>query len=164
MTAETVEQDVVVSVHYKLTLDDGSVVEESESDDPLMYLHGHDNIIPGLERGLEGLKVGDSKAVIVEPADGYGEYDPEDMEEVPTSDLPDDFKPEVGMILHVSDEEENHHMAIITEVKPESIMLDFNHPMAGKRLHFDVTIAGLRAATSEELAHGHVHDAHGHGH
>src|SRR5574341_222056 len=164
MTAETVEQDVVVSVHYKLTLDDGSVVEESESDDPLMYLHGHDNIIPGLERGLEGLKVGDSKALIVEPADGYGEYDPEDMEEVPTSDLPDDFKPEVGMILHVSDEEENHHMAIITEVKPESIMLDFNHPMAGKRLHFDVTIAGLRAATSEELAHGHVHDAHGHGH
>lgn len=164
MAPDRIDNDVVVTLNYRLTLDDGELVEESDPSDPLVYLHGHDNIIPGLENALTGLGSGETKQVIVEAADAYGEYDEEDVEEVMLDELPDDFKPEVGMILEVSDEDdEGELVGIITEITDESLMLDLNHPLAGKRLHFDVTIIELRNAEPEELAHGHVHD-HGSNH
>jgi FKBP-type peptidyl-prolyl cis-trans isomerase SlyD len=163
MAADKVAKDLVVTLQYKLSLDDGELVEESEQDDPLMYLHGHQNIIPGLEEALEGMSVGDKKTVIVEPEDGYGEYDPDDTGRIELSELPADFDPEPGMIIEVTDDEGMEAEAIILEVDDDGILLDFNHPMAGEVLHFEVEITGLRAPTAEELDHGHVHDE-GHHH
>ena len=158
MPPEKIAKDVVVTLQYKLSLDDGEVVEESTADEPLVYLHGHDNIIPGLERALEGLRVGDRKVVVVEPADAYGDYDPDEVDELGIDELPPGFEPEVGMLLSVQDEEGNEFIAQVTDVTKETVTLDFNHPMAGERLHFDVEVTGLRSATPEELKHGHVHD------
>ncbi|MEJ2148612.1 MAG: peptidylprolyl isomerase [Chloroflexota bacterium] len=163
MSADKIAKDVVVTFDYRLTLDDGSLVEESDGD-PLVYLHGHDNIIPGLERELEGLAVGDKKQIVVEPADAYGEYDAEDVEEIARSVLPSDVKPEVGLELALRDQDGNQLVAWITEFDDETIQIDFNHPMAGERLHFDVTITDLRAASQEEMAHGHVHQGDHHHH
>jgi FKBP-type peptidyl-prolyl cis-trans isomerase SlyD len=158
MPHDAIGQDVVVTLHYRLTLDDGSLVEESTADDPLTYLHGCDNIIPGLEEALDGMSIGEKKMVVVEPEDAYGEYDPDEIVEVDLVDLPPGLQPEIGMMLAVPDEEGNHDIAQVTEVGSEFITLDFNHPLSGKRLHFDVTIAELRDPTAEELEHGHVHD------
>ncbi len=165
MTPERVAQDVVVSLQYRLSLDDGSLVEESETGDPLVYLHGHDNIIAGLERELEGMAVGDQKSIVVEPEDGYGEYDEDDMEQVSNTDMPPGFEPEVGMLLEVHDEEEDEdYVAIIREVNDDGMLLDFNHPLAGERLHFEVTVLALRAASDDEIDHGHAHAGDHHHH
>jgi FKBP-type peptidyl-prolyl cis-trans isomerase SlyD len=163
MAPEKVQQDAVVSLQYRLTVED-EVVEESEDDDPLMYLHGHNNIIPGLESALEGLQVGDEKTVKVKPRDAYGDYDPNSVEEVDRADLPDSISPTVGMVLAVTDEETGGQvLAEIIEVNDDTIVVDYNHPMAGQELTFDITITALRDATGEELSHGHVH-SHGHHH
>ncbi len=163
MTPDRVEKDVVVSLQYKLWLDDDTLAEESEADDPLVYLHGHDNIIPGLEQALDGLRVGDTKTVVVEPEDGYGEYDPDNADEINRGELPEGFEPEVGMLLSIEDGAGNQLVAEVAEVSEDTILLDFNHPMAGEILRFDVVITGLRQATPEELDHGHVHaDDHHH--
>ncbi|MBN1313365.1 MAG: peptidylprolyl isomerase [Anaerolineae bacterium] len=158
MTHSVVEQDAVVTLLYRLKLDDGSLVEEATDDEPLVYLHGHENIIPGLEAALEGMTVGEQKKIVVEAADAYGEYDPDEVDEVSLSDLPPDFEPEVGMELALRDKDGNIYEASITEVNGDSVVLDFNPPLAGQRLHFEVTITDLRDATAEELEHGHVHD------
>jgi FKBP-type peptidyl-prolyl cis-trans isomerase SlyD len=164
MTPETIDQDVVVTMKYALSLDDGSVVEFSDDAEPLMYLHGHENLIPGLERELQGLKIGDSKKVTVDADEGYGEYDPEDFDVVDRSEFPSDFEPEEGMLLEIHDEDGGDYVAMVTEFNDETVTLDFNHPMAGKRLHFEVTVLGLREATPEELDHGHVHEDDEHDH
>lgn len=162
MAVEKIEANVVVSLLYSLTLDDGSFVEETESDDPLMYLHGHENIIPGLERELEGLKVGDKKVVVVDAEDAYGPIDPDAFDEVPLSDMPDGIEPEEDMYLTVENEDGHMFDVRIAEVTGDSVVIDFNHPLAGERLHFTVEIVDLREADEEELDHGHVHGEHGH--
>jgi FKBP-type peptidyl-prolyl cis-trans isomerase SlyD len=162
MPPQQIEDNVVVTLQYKLWLDDGEMVEESDADDPLMYLHGHDNIIPGLERALQGMRVGDKKRIVVEPEDAYGEYDPDDVEELALSALPPELNPEVGMVLAMEDSEGHEFEAVVTDLDEDTITLDFNHPMAGERLTFDVTITELREASKEELDHGHVHSGHHH--
>jgi FKBP-type peptidyl-prolyl cis-trans isomerase SlyD len=163
MAPDHIAEDVVVSMQYRLSLDDGSLVEESTADEPLVYLHGHQNIIVGLEQALQGMAVGDHKEIVVEPAEAYGEYDEDDMEQVNHADMPPGFEPEVGMLLEVHDEEaDEDFVAIVKEVNDEGMLLDFNHPLAGQRLHFDITIQSLREATEEELDHGHVHDGDHH--
>lgn|SRR5690606_26775009 len=163
MPPEIVQDDVVVELQYKLW-SDGELVEESEEDDPLVYLHGYDNIIPGLERALHGLRVGDEKDITVTPDEAYGSRDPENVEEVSLTDLPLDFTPEEGMVLEVQDEDGNVYVAQVQQVTEETVTLDFNHPMAGKTLRFQVRITNLREPTEEELDHGHVHDGHEHEH
>ncbi len=163
MPPEIVQDDVVVELQYKLW-SDGELVEESEEDDPLVYLHGYDNIIPGLERALHGLRVGDEKDITVTPDEAYGPRDPENVEEVSLTDLPLDFTPEEGMVLEVQDEDGNVYVAQVQQVTDETVTLDFNHPMAGKTLRFQVRITNLREPTEEELDHGHVHDGHEHEH
>lgn len=152
----------VVAMAYRLQVD-GEIVDASEEGAPLEYLHGFGNIIPGLEQELEGLAVGDSKHVIVSPADGYGERDEEAYIEVPRSDFPPNLQLEEGVGLRLEGENGEPIFARIDRVDAEQVRLDFNHPLAGKELHFDVTVVGLRPATDEELAHGHPH-THGHNH
>jgi FKBP-type peptidyl-prolyl cis-trans isomerase SlyD len=151
-----VAKDVVVSLEYTLTVD-GEVVDSSEENGVLDYLQGHQNIIPGLESAMEGMTTGETKKVMVEAKDAYGEYDPEAVEEIALSDFPEDIPLEVGIELAVDDGENGPVSAVIVKVSEDTVTLNYNHPLAGKALSFDVKVVSLRAATAEELEHGHVH-------
>lgn len=162
MTKDTVQADLVVSMEYTLTVD-GEVLDSSEGIGPLEFLAGYENIVPGLEREMLGMKVGESKDVVVSPADGYGEFDDEAFSDVPRSDFPDDAPLEEGLELVVTDEDGNQQMAYVDSFDDETVSLDFNHPLAGEELHFNVKVVALREPTAEELDHGHAHEE-GHNH
>lgn len=159
----TVADGVVVGLNYTLRLDDGQVVDSSAGSEPLEFLQGEGQIVPGLEQALYGMGVGDKKSVVVEPAEGYGETDPDGLQVVPRNVFPADLELSEGKRLHMRDQTGEVLAAYVAEVRPDGVLLDFNHPLAGETLHFDVTVATLRPATSEELEHGHAHGA-GHGH
>jgi FKBP-type peptidyl-prolyl cis-trans isomerase SlyD len=158
-----VVDDLVVSLDYTLHLDDGEVIDTSQGEDPLEFLQGRGQIIPGLEQALYGMAVGDEKDVVVAPADGYGELDPDAYEMVDHDVFPPDLNLEPGMGLRMRGDSGEPLIAYVAEVRPEGVVLDFNHPLAGETLHFNVKISGLRSATSEELEHGHAHEP-GHEH
>ncbi|MFQ5399175.1 MAG: peptidylprolyl isomerase [Anaerolineae bacterium] len=162
-TELTVADNLVVSMEYLLRLDDGEEIDRSE-EAPLQFLQGQGQIIPGLERALYGMRIGDEKDVVVAPADGYGERDPENLETMPRDAFPQDLDLVVGMGLQFRDKQSGEAFrGYVVELQPDSVVLDFNHPLAGDTLHFHIKIAGLRAATAEELSHGHVHEP-GHTH
>jgi FKBP-type peptidyl-prolyl cis-trans isomerase SlyD len=129
----------------------------------LQFLAGHDNIVPGLEREMIGMKIGESKEVVVSPEDGYGEFDEEAFMEVPRSEFPTDMEIEEGVELSVTDEDGKNQYARVESLTDETVSLDFNHPLAGAELHFSVKVIELRDPTEEELDHGHVHEE-GHDH
>jgi FKBP-type peptidyl-prolyl cis-trans isomerase SlyD len=163
-TSAPIADGLVVSFHYTLTDDDGSVIDSSSGGEPLEYLHGHGNIVPGLERVLTGKKVGDALKVSVAPKDGYGEHDPRGRGKVPRSSFPDDMEIEPGMQFAGEGPGGEQHVVWIAAVEKDHVVIDQNHPLAGRTLHFDVSVATVRAATTDELAHGHAHGAHGHHH
>ena len=154
----------VVGIDYRLHLGDGDPVDSSDPGEPLVYLHGGGQIVPGLERALEGLQAGDSRNVVVPPADGYGEHDPRGVQEIPRNAFPDGFAPEVGMQLTAEGPQGEVVPFLVQELRPGTVLIDLNHPLAGKTLHFDVTVREVRAATDDEIAHGHAHGPDGHGH
>lgn len=131
-----------IKFHYKLSVD-GQQVESSEGREPLEYTHGSGQIIPGLEKEMAGLKVGDSKKVTVTPKDGYGEVLEEGFREVPKTSFPADFKFEPNLVVEMQTEDGQTIPAVIWEVKDEVVKLNFNHPLAGKTLEFDVTIVSV---------------------
>lgn len=153
-----IAKDHIVSFDYTLTDESGSVLDASRGA-PLSYLHGARNIIPGLEDALEGLPVGAEKKVTVPPAQGYGEYDEQLVVRVP-ADRMGAHSVQVGMRFHA---ETNAGLRVLTvkEVKADEVVLDGNHELAGKTLHFSVKITEVRAATPTELAHGHPHQSGG---
>lgn len=159
-----IADNVVVSLDYVLRLDDKSEIDRSAEGSPLEYLHGYKNIVPGLEKELIGLTVGDEKDVVVQPNLGYGDRDPDSVVEYQRDSFPSSLNFEVGEPVMMRDNESGEsHRAYITELRTDTVLLDFNHPLAGETLHFNIKIAGLREPTSEELTHGHVHDgSHGH--
>jgi FKBP-type peptidyl-prolyl cis-trans isomerase SlyD len=158
-----VADDLVVIMDYTLTVDD-EVVDSSEEDGPIEFLQGHGNIIPGLEAHLGGLAVGESLQVTVAAKDGYGEFDPEQVVDVPLDEFPEEICVEPGVELEMQDQDGDTLFARILSVGKSRVKLDFNHPLAGKELTFDVTVVGLRMPTPEELEHGHVHGSEGHMH
>ena len=162
MSKDTVQDGVVVSIEYTLKIDN-EVVDSSEGHGPLQFLAGHGNIVAGLESEMQGMKVGDSKNVVVAPADGYGEYDDKAFMDVPSKQFPADMKVEEGLELTVRDDSGEGRYARIERVEGETVRLNFNHPLAGDELHFDVKVVALREPTAEELDHGHVHEG-GHHH
>lgn len=165
MSDLTIADDFAVALAYRLTLEDGEVVDETEKGDDFWYLHGHDNIIPGLEIALTGLKVGDKRTVTVAPANAYGEYDPEAFHFVPYDAFPEDMDLEEGMALTLQNSETNELVeAYIAELQDDGVVIDMNHPLAGERLTFDVEVLAIRPATKDELAHGHVHSPGHHHH
>ena len=153
----------VVSIHYKLTNDDGDILDSSEGQEPLAYLHGLGNIIPGLENALSGRALGDKFSVTVAPADGYGERDNEMVQSVPKSAFQgvDQILP--GMQFQAQSPE-GMQLVTVIDVDGDEVILDGNHPMAGITLTFDVEVTEIRDATTEELEHGHVHGPGGHHH
>ncbi|MGH2581986.1 MAG: FKBP-type peptidyl-prolyl cis-trans isomerase [Anaerolineales bacterium] len=159
---EIVVDDVVVSLAYKLTVD-GEVLDEAGKDDTIQFLQGRANIIPGLESQLFGMKVGEQKSVVVPAETGYGPVDKNAIDEITLSEFPEGVTPEVDMELEIKDKEGNEMFGKVLSVQGDTVTMDFNHPLAGKELHFDVTVVDVRNATAEELAHGHVH-APGHHH
>jgi FKBP-type peptidyl-prolyl cis-trans isomerase SlyD len=148
---------IVVGLDYTLRLDDGEVIDSSADQEPLEFLQGSGQIIPGLEQALYDMEVGDRKQVVVDPADGYGVHDPNATELVPTNVFPADLKLNVGQRLNMRDQSGQVFEVHVLELRADGVLLDFNHPLAGETLFFDVTIATLRQATSEELTHGHSH-------
>ena len=162
MTKDTVEDGVVVSMEYTLHVD-GELLDSSDGQGPLQFLAGYGNIIPGLEEEMRGMKIGDSKDVVVEPKNGYGEFDSEAFMKVPRTDFPKDMPMEVDTELTVRDEEDNSRYARVDSIEDDYVTLNFNHPLAGDELRFHVKVVALREPTEEELEHGHVHEE-GHHH
>ena len=159
----SITHDQVVSIHYTLRDDAGEVIDASAADAPLAYLHGHGNLIPGLERELTGKSAGDRLQVKIAARDGYGEYDSALVQRVPRRALKGVPNLKVGMRLQT----QGGHGAravTVTQVVGDMVTLDGNHPLAGKNLNFEVQIAAVRVATAEELTHGHVHAPGGHHH
>lgn len=158
-----IAKDLVANIEYTLTDDAGNVIDSSVGGEPLAYLHGAGNIIPGLEDALEGKQAGDSFKVSIAPADGYGEKNEGLMQVVPKEMFQGVDNIEVGMQFHA---QTDHGMQVITvaAVDGDNITVDGNHPLAGQNLNFDVKVIEVRAASAEELDHGHVHGAGGHHH
>jgi len=146
----------VVSIHYTLTNAAGETIDSSVGGDPLAYLHGAANIIPGLESALEGKAVGDKLNVSLEAADAYGEYNPALTEVVPSSMFEGVDNVEVGMQFQ-AETSEGVQIVRIAKVDGDNVIVDGNHPLAGQPLNFDVEIAEIREASAEELEHGHIH-------
>jgi FKBP-type peptidyl-prolyl cis-trans isomerase SlyD len=154
-----IAQNDVVTMHYTLRDDADKVIDSSSGSEPLAYLHGHGNIIPGLERELAGKSVGDRLTVRVPAAEGYGEYDRALVQKVPRRSLKGIGNLRVGLRLQAG-----HQAVTVTHIAGDMVTLDGNHPLAGQNLNFDVEITAVRPATEEELAHGHVHGDGGHHH
>ena len=152
----------VVSLHYTLTDDFGVLLDSSRGQESFSYLHGYGNIIPGLERGLEGCATSFSSAIHVTPADNYSEYNPQAVFEVPREQFPPSEDIQVGMQVQGQGQHGVMNFTVVG-VNDQAVMLDAHYPMAGKTLHFEVEVLEVRDATEQELAHAHVH-THGHDH
>lgn len=157
-----IEKDKVVSINYHLTNNDGEVLDSSQGKEPLLYLHGNGNIIPGLENALDGKVPGDKLDVLVEPGEGYGEVDEALLQQVLKEAFPADHQVEVGQTF-TAQGQNGPFQVEVTKVEEETVTVDANHPLAGVTLNFAVEVLEVRDATEQELAHGHVH-AGGHDH
>ena len=148
---------LVVSIHYTLTDNEGNVLDSSEGAEPLTYLHGAGNIIPGLEKALVGKVEGDTQQVTVQPAEGYGEVMSELMQTVDKAAFQGVESVEVGMSFEAQTSDGSVQHIVVSKVDGDQVTVDANHPLAGVVLNFDVEIVSVREATEEEIAHGHVH-------
>ena len=138
-----VGQGKTVAFDYELTVE-GKQVDTSKGRGPLEYIHGKGQIIPGLEHQIEGMKVGDSKSVVVAAKDAYGVLNPEAFQEVPKKNLPKEMPLEIGMVLKMTTPEGEAFPGVIKEIKEDSVIVDFNHPLAGKELNFKITIVSIK--------------------
>ena len=154
-TPDIVAQDMVVSLDYSLTVDD-QLIDSSDGYGPLQFIQGHRNIIPGLEKELFGMQIGETREVTVPPADAYGEYDANAFVDIPKEQFPANFEFGIGKTIRLSDPQGRLINANIMEIGETDVRLDLNHPLAGKELHFTAKIVDLRMATEEELAAGRL--------
>ena len=155
--------DRVVTIHYTLKDDNGAVLDSSAGGEPLAYIQGHGNLVSGLEKALEGKQDGNTLAVSVAPADGYGIRDEALIQRVPKRSLQGSGQIKKGMQVQARTDG-GRRTFTVTAVIGDMVTLDGNHPLADQTLHFDIEIVGVREATTEELEHGHVHGAGGHHH
>lgn len=155
-----IEKDRVVTIDYELKDAGGEVLDSSGGAEPLVYLHGNENIIPGLERQLAGKKAGDSVSCVVPAGEAYGERDDALVFEVPKSQFGDGAEIEIGMQFQAHGED-GARIVTVLGIDGDKVKLDANHPLAGEELHFSVKIVDVREATAEELEHGHIHSGCG---
>ncbi len=154
-----VEKDRVVTIDYSLKDDGGNLIDSSEGSEPLVYLHGNGNLIPGLEKELEGKDVGAQLNCAIAPADAYGVRDDSLVFKVQKSEF-GGADVQVGMQFEAQSEE-GAQMVTVVGFDGDQVVIDANHPLAGKTLHFDVKVLDVREATQEEIEHGHVHGCGG---
>ena len=160
----TIAPQKVATIHYEVSDSaNDEIIDSSEGAEPMTYLHGARNIIPGLEQALEGKVTGDEVEVVVEPADAYGEHSEDRIQQVPRQAFEGMDKVEVGMNV-TAQTDQGAITLLVTEVGEESVTVDANHPLAGKTLRFKVSVEEVRDASEEEIAHGHVHGPGGHDH
>lgn len=152
-----IANDCVVAIHYTLTDESGQQLDSSAGGEPLIYLHGHGGIIPGLENELTDKAKGDTLTVVVQPADGYGDFNPDMLQQVPREAFQGVDSIEAGMQFQAQGEGGQMQMVVVREVTDETVLVDGNHPLAGQVLNFDVSIESVREASTEEIEHGHVH-------
>ncbi|MFP4430848.1 MAG: peptidylprolyl isomerase [Spirochaetaceae bacterium] len=157
-----VKKDAVVTIDYTLRNDEGEVLDSSEENGELSYLHGHQGIVEGLEEALEGKSEGEKVEATLDPEKAYGERDERLLFDVGRDRMPDDVDLEVGMQFLAQGQDGSQRPVTVSAIGDDKVTLDGNHPLAGERLHFDVTINGIREATDEEIDHGHVHDGNHH--
>ena len=153
----------VISIHYALNDTAGEVLESSEGQAPLEYLHGHGNIIAGLEKALEGKVAGDKLKAVIPPEDGYGIRDESLVKELPLSSFQSQDEVAVGAQFQ-AETSQGPRLATVTKMDDKNVTVDLNHPLADQTLSFDIDIVEVREATEEELSHGHAHGPEGHNH
>ena len=158
-----IAENTAVLIHYTLKNDAGEVLDSSEGDEPLAYIHGQGDIVEGLENALTGKTKGDKLSVKVSAAEGYGEREAERVQTVPRAAFEDGVEIEVGMRFQTRTPD-GVAIVTVTQVSGADVTIDANHPLAGENLNFDVEIVDVRACTPDELAHGHIHGDHGHHH
>jgi FKBP-type peptidyl-prolyl cis-trans isomerase SlyD len=154
----------VVSIHYTLTTENDELIDSTEGGDPYTYLHGSGNVIEGLEANLLGHAAGDKVHAVVPPEQGYGERMDTDIVAVPRDNFPSDAEIQPGVMFNTEDEEGKVIALWVVGLEDDSVLLELNHPLAGKSLTFDVEVIDVRDATDEEKTHGHVHDPGDHAH
>ena len=154
--SETVQDNLVVTLDYTLIVDE-EVMESTDDGEPIVFIQGIGQIIPGLESALYDMKVGEKKTVVIEPENAYGDYDPESLEIAKKEEFSEEIPLDVGTFLDLSDDEGEVLSAQVIEEDEDTVTLDFNHPLAGKILSFEITLSALRPASEEELDHGHAH-------
>lgn len=156
-----IEKNTAVTLRYKVADAQGKLLEESQ--DPMVYLHGgYGNTLPKIEEALEGRMPGYQTTLQLQPADAFGLRDEGLVQTIPKNQFPPGVK--VGGQLEGRGEDGHAHVFTVMKIKGDTVMLDGNHPMAGRELRFTITVTEVRAASEEEIAHGHVHGAHGHHH
>jgi len=168
-----IENRTVVTLNYRLTTDENGSevqVEETDAQHPFVFLFGAENVLPAFEKSLAGKSAGDSFDFFLSAEEGYGKSDPRNVTQVPINIFnneegkKDDSLLTIGRVLAMRDQQGRTFQGVIKEVLPENVIMDFNHPLADKRLHFKGEVVAVRLATLEELQHGHVHGAGGHHH
>jgi FKBP-type peptidyl-prolyl cis-trans isomerase SlyD len=160
MASDPIGRDQVVSIEFELRNKEGEVLDSSQEAGPLSYLHGHGQLFPAVEKALEGQMVGHEAEVEVPPDEGFGQRDKELVFDVPRDQL--DFEPEAGQVLQAEGPGGVNAAVRIVAVGEKGVTLDGNHPLAEQEIVFKVKVVGARAATAEELSHGHSHDGHSH--
>ncbi|RLB49787.1 MAG: peptidylprolyl isomerase [Deltaproteobacteria bacterium] len=160
---EIIAAGKVAGIHYVLTDGKGKVLDQSTEEHPMYYLHGHRNLVPGLEKQLAGKKVGDHVTAVVPPEEGYGRRQGK-AQQMRRSEFPEDAVIEVGARFMVKTREDQTIPVWITKIMGNTVTIDHNHPLADQTLHFEVDVLFLREATEDELTHGHSHGKEGHGH
>ena len=158
-----VEKNKVVSINYTLKSDKGELLDTSEGKSPLPYIHGTGQLIPGLEKELEGKEPGTDLTVVIPPAEAYGEYSEEQVFVVGKEGFQGEEELVVGLQVQL-DTGNGQAIGVVTKIEDENVTLDLNHPLAGATLHFEVKIVDVRDASKEELDHGHSHGEGGHQH
>jgi FKBP-type peptidyl-prolyl cis-trans isomerase SlyD len=168
-----IENKTVVTLRYRLTMDENGSeiqVEQTDPQHPLVFLYGAQNVLPAFEQNLAGKSIGDPFDFYLSPEEAYGVSDPRNLTEVPTNVFKnpegniDESLLVIGRVISMSDESGRRFQGIIKEVRAENVLMDFNHPLADKQLHFTGEVEAVRIATPEELQHGHVHGTGGHQH
>ena len=164
MSDQLIADGHVVIMQYTLRSDDGEVLDASTPDDPMAYLHGAENIVPGLEKALTGKAVGYKGKISVSPEEGYGEREDEEPDAIPRKAFPPDMEIEPGMTFMAEGPNDEQAPIWVIAVEGDKIIVDSQHPLSGKTLHFEVEILGIRKASDDELEHGHPHGADGNDH
>jgi len=168
-----IEQNSVVSVTYELRIDDEAgekdLLETVEEDNPMVFLFGVSGLPEKFEEGIKGMQVGDTFHLSITPEEGYGQFDPDAVVDLPLSIFAidgkvDDEMLQEGNFIPMTDSEGNRMQGRVVEVEDGVVRMDFNHPLVGKHMHFNGQVVGIRPATADELAHGHVHGEGGHQH
>lgn len=158
-----IAKDCVVAFHYRLSEAGGTEIETSRDGEPTLYLHGHRNTLPALEEAFEGRAAGDTFSVTLAPEQAYGFRRDGNTQRIPIKHLIGKVKPKPGMVVSVSTEQGVRQVTVV-KVGKFNVDVDTNHPLADKTLTFDIEITDVRAASAEEISHGHAHGAGGHQH